>query len=335
MSEVLSQSQIDALLNAVRAGDKDVNEQADDNSEKKYRKYDFHSPKKFTKDRIKMLNSVFDTYTRIINTRLNATLHTTCEVEVESIEEQRYYEFSNALTEGDVLAISNVTVEGNEDESPALFYLAPTLGMCMMDLMLGGEGVMEQDDMTDYLYTDLELRLYENIMQDMISVLGDGWSNYLDLDFNYLRTEVNPTLVQLLGIDEVVVIVDLRLKFPNYSGRMSICLPAMMLTNLFAIINHKNADRKGTAEEKSEEIFERLRDSSLEIVAHMPEARLQLSDIYHLNVGDVIDLGQKQGSSIYLNIGGYNWFTGQMGTHNKKMAVKIEDVCYQAERRSE
>ena len=94
MSEVLSQSQIDALLNAVRSGEKDMNEQAEDQSEKKYRKYDFHSPKKFTKDRIKMLNSIFDTYTRIINTRLNATLHTTCEVEVESIEEQRYYEFS-------------------------------------------------------------------------------------------------------------------------------------------------------------------------------------------------------------------------------------------------
>lgn len=335
MSEVLSQSQIDALLNAVRAGDKDVNEPQEDQGEKKYRKYDFHSPKKFTKDRIKMLNSVFDTYTRIINTRLNATLHTGCEIEVESIEEQRYYEFSNALSDGDVLAISNVVIEGNEEESPVLYYLSSSLGICMMDLMLGGEGEVDQDDMRDDKYTDLELRLYENIMQDLISVMGGGWSNYLNIDFEYQRTEVNPTLVQLLGIDEVVVIVDLRLKFPTFSGRMSICLPAMMLTNLFAIINHKNADRKGSAEEKSAEIFETLRDSSLEVVAHMPEARLQLSDIYHLNVGDVIDLGQKQGSPIYLNIGGYNWFVGQMGTHNKKMAVKIEDVCYQAERRSE
>ena len=335
MSEVLSQSQIDALLNAVRAGDKDVNEKKDDQGEKKYRKYDFHSPKKFTKDRIKMLNSVFDTYTRIINTRLNTTLHTACEVEVESIEEQRYYEFSNALTDSDVLAISNAVIEGNEDESPVLYYLSPSLGMSMMDLMLGGDGILEQDDQVDYKYTDLELRLYENIMQDLVSVMGGGWSNYLDMDFVYQRTEVNPTLVQLIGIDEVVVIVDLRLKFPSYSGRMSICLPAMMLTNLFALINHKNADRKGSAEEKSEEIFDKLRDSDLEVVAHLPEARLQLSDIYHLSVGDVIDLGQKQGSSVYLSIGGYNWFLGQMGTHNKKMAVKIEEVCQQAERRSE
>lgn len=335
MSEVLSQSQIDALLNAVRTGEKDVNQQQDDLGEKKYRKYDFHSPKKFTKDRIKMLNSIFDTYTRIINTRLNAMLHTTCEVEVESIEEQRYYEFSNALTEGDVLSLSNVVVEGNEEESPVLYYLSPSLGMSMMDLMLGGEGVIEQDEYVDYTYTDLELRLYESMIEDMISVMGNSWANYLDIEFNYTRTEVNPTLVQLLGIDEVVVIIDLRLKFPTYSGRMSICLPAMMLTNLFAIISRKNSDRKGTAEEKSKEIFEQLRDSNLEIVAQMPEARLNLSDIYHLNVGDVINLGQKQGSPIYLEIGGYHWFTGQMGTHNKNMAVKIDDVCYQAERRSE
>lgn len=335
MSEVLSQSQIDALLNAVRTGEKDMNAEKEDLGEKKYRKYDFYSPKKFTKDRIKMLNSVFDTYTRIINTRLNAILHTTCEVEVESIEEQRYYEFSNALTEGDVLSISNVVVEGQEEESPVLYYLTPSLGMSMMDLMLGGEGVIEQDDSIDYTYTDLELRLYESIIEDMISVMGNSWANYLDIEFNYTRTEVNPTLVQLLGIEEVVVIIDLRLKFPNYSGRMSICLPAMMLTNLFAIISRKNADRKGSAEEKSKEIFEQLRDSSLEIVAQMPEAKLQLSDIYHLNVGDVIDLGQKQGSPVYLEIGGYHWFTGQMGTHNKNMAVKIDDLCYQAEIRSE
>ncbi|MBR2894149.1 MAG: flagellar motor switch protein FliM [Oscillospiraceae bacterium] len=335
MSEVLSQSQIDALLNAVRNGEKDVNEQAEDQGEKKYKKYDFHSPKKFTKDRIKMLNSIFDTYTRIVNTRLNALLHTTCDVQVESIEEQRYYEFSNALTEGDVLSISNVIVEGNEDENSVLYYLAPSLGMCMMDLMLGGEGNMDDDDTIDYTYTDLELRLYESIMQSMISVMGNGWSNYLDVKFNYKRTEVNPTLVQLVGIDEVVVIVDLKLNFPNYSGRMSICLPAMMLTNVFAIIAHKNLDRKGLAEGQPDQIFGQVRESTLEVIAHMPEASLSLSDVYHLNVGDVINLGQKQGSQIYLEIGGYNWFTGYMGTHNKNMAVKIEEVCYQPDIRSE
>ena len=99
MAEVLSQSQIDALLNAARSGELDVDKPAEKSEEKKYRKYDFYSPRKFTKDRLKMLNSIFESYARVINSRVNALLHATCEIDVDSVEEQRYYEFSNALTE--------------------------------------------------------------------------------------------------------------------------------------------------------------------------------------------------------------------------------------------
>ena len=108
MAEVLSQSQIDALLNAARNGEMDLAAKAESSSEKKYRKYDFYSPRKFTKDRLKMLSGVFENYTRIINSRINGLLHTTCEIEVESVEEQRYYEFSNALLELDFSADEDV-----------------------------------------------------------------------------------------------------------------------------------------------------------------------------------------------------------------------------------
>ena len=84
-----------------------------------------------------------------------------------------------------------------------------------------------------------------------------------------------------------------------------------------------------------DEIFDKLRDSKLEIIAELASAQLSLSDIYHLNVGDVIDLGQPKESPIYLEIGGYHWFTGKMGTHKKNMAVKIDEVCCQLEQRSE
>ncbi len=119
MAEVLSQSQIDALLNAARSGEMDLN-RSDQDAEKKYRKYDFYSPRKFTKDRLKMISGVFENYTRIINSRLNGLLHTTSEISVESVEEQRYYEFSNALSDGDVLTLADVDVQGvrESEETP-------------------------------------------------------------------------------------------------------------------------------------------------------------------------------------------------------------------------
>ena len=334
MSEVLSQSQIDALLHAVQSGEKDLNEPAVE-QEKKYRKYDFSSPRKFTKDRIKMLNGIFDTYSRIINSRLNARLRANCEITVESIEEQRYYEFSNALTEGDVLALVKVTVKGKEQDVPLLLYLSTPTALSMMDRLMGGEGEADASLPADYTYTDIELQLYEDIVSDMVSVMGGSWENYIPIEFTYSKTDVNPTLSQIIGLDETVIIVDMKMQFTNITGRMSICLPGEVLTNIFAEISRENPVRKLTAEDKSEEIFDKLRDSSLEIVSILGETRLSLSDVYHLNVGDVIDLGCPKDSSVYLDIGGYHWFTGKVGTHKKNMAVKIDNVCYQAEQRSE
>lgn len=334
MADVLSQAQIDALLNSVRSGEKDL-EKSPSEQEKKYAKYDFASPRKFTKDRIKMLNGIFENYSRVIGSRLNARLRTSCEITVDSVEEQRYYEFSNALTEGDVLALANVEIKGTQQEEQVMFYLSTSTALSMMDRLMGGEGAVDDNLDSEYAYTELELKLYEDLVEDIISVLGVSWENYIPIQFIYERTDVNPTLSQLLGVDETVVIVDLKLQFPNLSGRMSICFPGDMLMGVFTEISRENPVRKVMAEDKSDEIFESLRDSSLEIVVEMADTQLSLNDIYRLNVGDVIDLGYSKDSPVYLEIGGYHWFTGRMGTHKKNMAIKIDDVCYQAEQRSE
>ena len=55
MAEVLSQSQIDALMKEMRSGGKKKGKEKPAVEEKKYRKYDSHSPKKITKETIKPL----------------------------------------------------------------------------------------------------------------------------------------------------------------------------------------------------------------------------------------------------------------------------------------
>ena len=337
--EVLSQSQIDSLINSMRSGGED---QSDDKPEKKYRKYDFTTPRKFTKDRIKMLNGIFDNYTRVISSRFNAQLRTNCEIEVESIEEQKFFEFNNALTEGDVLSMVDVTIQAKEPggapiltQDPVMVYLSTSTALGMMDRMMGSESDNARDIPNGYSYTDLELQLYEHLMSDIVSTMGNSWENYVPLTFEYNRTEVNPTLVQLLNLDETVVLVDMKIQLGDEEGRMSIVLPGNTLSSIFGEVNRETMGRKVASEDNSKEIFNELRDSMLEIVAELGDTQLSLSDIYHLSVGDVLDLGRPKDSPVFLEIGGYQWFTGRMGTHKKNMAIKIDEVCYTAEQRSE
>jgi flagellar motor switch protein FliM len=325
MAEVLSQSQIDALLNAARSGELDVDKPAEKSEEKKYRKYDFYSPRKFTKDRLKMLNSIFEGYARVINSRINALLHSTCEIEVDSVEEQRYYEFSNALTESDVVALAKIDLEKLQGEDPILVHMDTPVVLSMLDRMMGGEGEPDPTLSSEYTMTDLELNMYENLISDLIPILGNSWENYITIHFDYVRTEENPTLVQLIGYEETVVIVGLNIKFPNCTGRMSLCLPGEMLTNIFTEIS-KSTSRRSTGEDKSEEIFGSLRESELEIVAELARTRILLSDLYHLNVGDVVDIKRPKDTPVFLNIGGRRWFDGKMGISNKQVAVKIGET---------
>lgn len=329
MAEVLSQSQIDALLNAARSGEMDLN-RSDQETEKKYRKYDFYSPRKFTKDRLKMISGIFENYTRIINSRLNGLLHTTSEITVESVEEQRYYEFSNALSDGDVLTLADVEVQGvrESEETPVLIHLSTTLALNMMDRLMGGEGEDTSNVPAGYSFTALELKLYEDIVKDIIANMGGSWENYIDLNFTFRRVESNPTLVQLIGLDETVVIIGISVKFPNVSGRMSICLPGMMLTNIFSKIAAMNQVGRGSGENNSEEILDILRDSRLEITAELGRTQLTLRDIYYLNAGDVVDLGHSIQEPVQLYIGGQPWFSGKLGTQNGSMAVKIKDTYH-------
>ena len=280
-----------------------------------------------------MLRGIFDNYSRILNTRINGLLHATCEVEVESVEEQRYYEFSNALQDGAVLTVANLNMEGDRDEEePMLMLLTTTVMVSMMDRLLGGNGNVDEVP-DDYEYTDLDLCLYENLTQEFVRCMGESWNNYIRLDFDFERVETNPTLVHLIGLDETVVMVDLKLKFPNCDGGLSIVLPGTMLTNIFTRISQENPTRRSVGENRADDIMDQLRDSSLDVVAELGRTTLRLRDIYGLNVGDVIDLSQKKDSPVFLRIGGRKWFDGMMGVSEKHLAVKIKQVYHTAERR--
>ena len=228
-----------------------------------------------------------------------------------------------------MLSLADIDLAELQEETPILFHLDTPVTLSMLDRLMGGEGEPDPQLPSNYNMTDLELQMYENIIRDLVSPLGSSWENYISLQFKYVRTEVNPTLVQLIGFDETVVIVGLTVKFPNITGRLSICLPGNMLANIFTEIS-KSSSRRVTGEDKSEEIFDNLRESELEIVAELARTHLLLSDIYHLNVGDVVDIKRPKDSVVYLNIGGRRWFDGKMGVYNKQMTVKVGETYIKA-----
>ena len=349
MGDVLTQSQIDALLSSVQSsGNFDTPAEpaekagpgepvvvsAEPDKEKKYRKYNFHTPKKFTKDRLKLLRSVYENYARIVSSHLTSFLRIGCEVELFEIEEQRYYEFNNALGDENLLAFVDVHIDANErEEDPVLMVMSDSVMYTMLDRMLGGggeESAPDGEDQHSGVYTDIEIAVYETILSHIAPLMDDVWQNYFTIAFKYGKVEPNPNLIQVISIDEIVVIITFNITVKDTSGQISICLPASILDKLFKQFEQTNM--AGTRRKDSQTVDDKqniikgIENSILEVKAEFEKSNILLEDLYSMNVGDVLNLNIPKDSEISINIGNKPWFKGRLGVYKENVAVKLTGI---------
>ena len=329
MADTVSQDQINELLRTmqVQKAAKQESGNSGQREKTKYSKYDFYSPRKFTKDKMKILTSAFENYARVITSQLNGIFRVSTEITVKDVQEGRYYEFVGKLSENDSITLADAyTQEKNKAKVPLMMYVTPGLVITLVTHMLGGgdEAVHVEED---YRYSDVELALYGRIVDYMIQALKDGFANYVNIEFQVQRIAQNPSLLQDIGLDEAVALITLNADMAGLGTEtIQICLPGTLLEMIFRLMDsHRNIGRGFAFEDNQETIMEHLRMSQLQITGQLATVELVLKDIYHLRPGDVIDLNKPRNGDVKLFIGKRPWFTGKMGTYKKNVAVRISD----------
>jgi flagellar motor switch protein FliM len=134
VGDVLSQSQIDELLNSFsNEGTKAFDNLDQEANEKKIKKYDFKMPKKFTKEQLKMITDIYETYSRLLSSYLTSITRLYCQVKVLQVEEQRYFEFNNALPDYVFMGTVNLGIEDKEIvDSDCIIQISNTMTLFIM-----------------------------------------------------------------------------------------------------------------------------------------------------------------------------------------------------------
>lgn len=336
MADVLSQGQIDRLLKSMHGGEAEqkteVAEHGTETDVSKYHRYDFYSPRKFTKDKMKILTSVFENYARIITSQVNGIFRVMTDITVLEVQECRYYEFVNSLKDNDSITLVDVhSPDKGNSKVPLMIYATPGLVITLISHMLGGGDEVVQVE-PEYRYSDVELALYRRVAEYFCQALKDGFSNYINMDFEVQRVEENPTMVQEVGLDETVAIIILNVDVAGVAvEKIKLCIPGTLLEFIFAMIDSKTHIARGFLyEDNQETIMENIRYSQMRVTGQLAKVELNLSDLYHLQVGDVIDLNKPKDGGVKLFVGRQPWFTGTMGIYKKNMAVRISDRIYAA-----
>ena len=312
MAEQLSQSQIDALLKRMSSGEMDVQEPT-----RKIREYDFRSPKKFTKEQLKALDSLHETFSRMVASYFSGLLSTACEIEVVQIEEQRYYEYSNALPDQLLITLLNMKPENhNYGEAAVTMSMPMSIGYYFIDRVLGGPG-------TEYSltrdYTDIELAILRNILEKASKRYEDAWRNHLETNVEFRGIETNTRLLQIFAPEDVVVLVILNVKLGNrLEGTISLCIPATFLEDVIGVFNIRFAHTP-----KRQVILETVAESEMEMKAVFDQFSMPLQEIIQLRPDDVIPLNKPIESDVLITVDKIPWYTAKLGESKQKKAVKL------------
>lgn len=330
MAEVLSQNQIDDLLNSFSTGgEKAIEEIAEQNMEKKLKVYDFRMPKKFTKERLRVLDRIFENYSRLLSSYFTGLLRLYCKVSVVQIEEQRYYEFNNALPEYVMMSISDFGIKDDDvDDTSLITQISNPITFSFLDRLLGGNG--KYVDITRD-FTEIETSLMSDVLEKLCSLLKESWSTYLDINPTIQSIETNSRVLQTIAPEDVVILVIMEVEIKGAKNNISLCIPAMNLEQIMKKFNDRNArnSKRNDALRDSErraEILTGIKNTSLDITAELCETQIDLQDILTLQVGDIIPLNTNVNDNIVLKVGSTNWFDGKLGAVNNKKAVKLDNI---------
>jgi len=320
MAEVLSQDEIDQLLTAISAGEISTEEVHQPTDQRKIKIYDFKRPDKFSKDQIRTVSIMHETFARLTTTSISGQLRSLVHVHVASVDQLTYEEFIRSIPNPTTLAV----VDMDPLKGSAILEIDPAITFTIIDRLFGGqgEGAKFSRDLTD-----IEQAVIEGIIVRVLGNLRESWSTVIDLRPRLGGIETNPQFAQIVPPSEMVVLVTLETKVGDVEGMMNLCIPYLTIEPIISKLSAQywySSVRRGTTAENLSVLRERLATVGVDLVAEIGSMRLTVRDVLALRAGDIIRLDNvRVNDPMALKIGNRRKFLCRPGVVGNKLAVQI------------
>lgn len=322
MGEVLSQSEIDALLTAISSGELDAEEIRKDEVEKKVKNYDFKRAYRFSKDQTRSLTRIHENFARLLTSYFSAQFRTFVQISVASVDQLPYDEFISSIPK---MTILNV-FEAFPLEGRLVMEVNPNIAFAMLDRLMGGQGISTEKFRN---LTEIENIVMEKIFNKALESLEEAWKDIIDFELELELLETNPQFMQIVSPNETVAVISLSTKIGESEGMINLCLPHVVLEPIMgklAALHWFASQKKARAEGEMQQLEDRIKKANMDIIAELGKSPLTIGEFLNLSVGDVIQLDTAHDDSIRVNIGNKLKYLAQPGISRKKIALQITDV---------
>ncbi len=319
-ADLLSQDEIDALLHGVDDGDVETDTEVDERVAGDARQYDFNSQERIVRGRMPTLEMVNERFARYFRISLFNFLRRSAEISISGIQIQKFSEYVQSLFVPTNLNI----VRFAPLRGRALIVMEPRLVFTAVDNFFGGGGQF-YNKVEGREFTPTEMRIIRLIIDLIFKDLKEAWKPVLELNFEYMNSEVNPAFANIVSPTEIVVVSTVHIELEGGGGDINIAMPYSMIEPIRDLLDAGISSDQGESDNNRWQISLRneVMRSKVNINSMLVEKKMKLSDVLHFKKGDVIPIDLPK--EVMLRAESIPVFKGQVGLSDGNYAIKISD----------
>jgi flagellar motor switch protein FliM len=311
----LSQEEIDRVFPSHRENDRD------DDPPKKAEAYDFRRPDRIAKDQLRSIHQLHENFARSLASSLSAYLRAYVVVNLVSVEQLSFLEFSQCLpTPGCLVSLGLTPYEGN-----AVLEINPALVFPILEMLLGG--VAKSTLKITREITEIEQSILDGLVRIVLHDLNSAWGPVTSLEFKLESYETDPQLLQILAPNEAVVAVGMEVRIGDTSGMMNIGIPSIIVKMLRQRFDQQWSVRKSesTGEEQMR-VLRILQSAQLHLDGRIEGPTLTVEDLIDLQENDVLTFDFPVDRPISLSVNGKLKYRGHIVTTGRKRAFQVDEL---------
>lgn len=320
MQEILSQGEIDSLLEALNTGTLDIEEVKKTSEAAAVKPYDFRRPNKFSKEHLRTLEMLHQQFARLLSSFLSGYLRSSINVEVASVGQMIFEEFMRSIPSPTIMTLFEV----KPLEGTALLETSTQLAFPIIDLLFGGPGtsIDQQRELTD-----IELIVIRKLLTRILEHLATSWQDFYAITPNIQTIETNPRMHQLYSANEVVALITLNVYINDESrGLLNLCLPYILLEPMISLLSVRQQFLRRSSASKPDDLRwlqHWLGFSDVSLQVRLGETELTVEEFMNIQEGDVLILDRRVDRDLDMYVEDELKFAVQAGKIGENLAVQV------------
>ncbi|MGL4268804.1 MAG: flagellar motor switch protein FliM [Plesiomonas sp.] len=316
MTDILSQDEIDALLHGV---DDVVDDAPEQPKSQGVKAFDFSSQDRIVRGRMPTLELINERFARHMRISLFNMMRRTAEVSINSVQMLKFGEYVHTL----FVPTSLNMVRFRPLKGTALITLEARLVFILVENFFGGDGRFP-NKVEGREFTPAERRIIQMLLKLIFGDYKEAWGPVMDVEFDYLDSEVNPAMANIVSPTEVVVVSSFHIELDGGGGDVHITMPYSMLEPIRELLDAGvQGDKSDTDMRWGKALREEIMEINVDLRAKLLDVDLTLRDLMNMKAGDIIPVDMPESLLVYVE--DLPSFRAQLGQANENLALKITE----------